>query len=67
MGLQLATWQPKAAAEIPAEIQAMAEKRQQARTDKDWATADQMRDEITATGYEVEDTPEGPRVSPLKS
>ena len=67
MGLQLATWQPKAAAEIPAEIQAMAEKRQQARTDKDWAVADQMRDEITAAGYEVEDTPEGPRVSPLKS
>ena len=67
MGLQLATWQPKAAAEIPAEIQAMAEKRQQARTDKDWATADQLRDEIMAAGYEVDDTPEGPRVSPLNS
>ena len=45
----------------------MAAKRQQARADKDWAIADQMRDEIAAAGYEVEDTPDGPRVRPLKS
>ena len=67
MGLGLANWQPEAAAEIPAEILAMAHKRQQARAGKDWATADHMRDELAAAGYEVEDTPEGPRVSPLKS
>ena len=66
MGLGLAEWAPQEE-EIPAEIQAMAAKRQQARADKDWAVADQMRDEIAAAGYEVEDTPDGPRVRPLKS
>ena len=59
MGLQLATWQPKAAAEIPAEIQAMAEKRQQARTDKDWATADVIRKQLDELGIVLEDTSEG--------
>ena len=66
MGLGLAEWAPQEE-EIPAAIQAMAAKRQQARADKDWAIADQMRDEIAAAGYEVEDTPDGPRVRPLKS
>ena len=65
MGLGLADWEPQEE-EIPAEIQAMAEKRQQARADKDWATADQMRDEIAAAGYEIEDAPEGPRIRPTK-
>ena len=65
MGLGLAEWAPQEE-EISAEIQSMAAKRQQARTDKDWATADQMRDEIAAAGYEIEDTPDGPRLRPLK-
>ena len=65
MGLGLAEWTPQEE-EVPAEIQAMAAKRHQARSDREWATADQMRNEIAAAGYEVEDTPEGPRVRPLK-
>ncbi|MEZ5204545.1 MAG: cysteine--tRNA ligase [Acidimicrobiales bacterium] len=34
--------------------------RQQARVDKDFATADRIRDELAAEGWEIVDTPEGP-------
>ena len=36
--------------------------RQAARAAKNKPEADALRDQITAAGYEVEDTPEGPRV-----
>ena len=35
-------------------------KREEARKNKDWAVADQMRDEIAAEGYTVLDTADGP-------
>ncbi len=50
--------------EVPAEVVALAEQRQAARAAKDWALADQLRDQITAAGYTVEDTPNGPIVRP---
>ena len=50
--------------EVPAEVLALAEQRQAARSAKDWALADQLRDQITAAGYTVEDTPNGPVVRP---
>jgi cysteinyl-tRNA synthetase len=37
--------------------------REQARRDKDWATADRLRDELHANGWAVEDTSEGPILS----
>ena len=48
--------------EIPAEIIAKAEARTAARKAKDWKLADALRDEITAAGYVIEDTPNGPKV-----
>jgi len=48
--------------DIPAEIIEKAEARQTARKAKDWKKADALRDEITAAGYVVEDTPTGPKV-----
>ena len=48
--------------EIPAEIIEKAEKRKQAKANKDWAGADGLRDEITAAGFLVEDTPDGYRI-----
>ncbi len=44
---------------LPAEIQELAEKRQQARKAKDFALADQLRDKITSLGYIVEETRQG--------
>ncbi len=45
---------------LPKEIKILAEKREQARRQKDWKTADILRDEIKQLGYEVKDTAEGP-------
>jgi len=51
--------------EVPAEIVEMAEKRAEARKNKDFALADKLRDEIKAKGYEVKDTPDGMKISKL--
>jgi cysteinyl-tRNA synthetase len=64
-GLGLAEWEPQAEAEVPAEIVALAEQRQQARSEKRWADAVTLRDQITAAGYAIEDTAEGPRISAI--
>ena len=61
LGLRLAEWEP-AAAEIPAEILTLAQQRQEARAARRWQEADALRDQIKAAGYEIEDTPQGPRV-----
>ena len=42
-----------------AEIEALIAKRAQARKEKDWATADAIRDELNARNIIVEDTPHG--------
>jgi cysteinyl-tRNA synthetase len=49
---------------VPAEIENLALQRDEARAAKDWARADELRDEIRALGWEVEDTSEGTRVHP---
>lgn len=47
--------------DLDAEIEALIEKRQQARKEKNWAVADQIRDELKARGIILEDTPQGVR------
>ncbi len=42
-----------------AEIEALIEKRAKARKERDWATADAIRDELNARNIIVEDTPQG--------
>jgi cysteinyl-tRNA synthetase len=66
LGLNLAAWQPAAAAAIPDEVLALVEQRQQARAEKRWKDADALREHIRALGYEVEDTAQGARVLPRK-
>jgi len=61
LGLRLAVWEP-VEEEIPAEILEMAEQRRQARKEKRWQEADALREKIIAAGYEVQDTPQGPKV-----
>ncbi len=65
LGLRLAEWQPKAES-IPPDIMALVEQRQQARQEKRWQDADALRAQVTAAGYEIEDTPQGPRVKSRK-
>lgn len=43
----------------PEQVVALAERRQQARANKDWPESDRLRDEITGLGWQVQDTPEG--------
>ncbi len=53
----------RAAEEIPQEIIDMANARTEARKAKNWALADQLRDEIKAKGYELKDTPDGVKIT----
>ena len=41
------------------EIESSLEERTQARTDKDWALSDKIRDELSSRGIAVMDTPQG--------
>lgn len=45
--------------DIDDEIEQLIEQRQQARANKDWATADKIRDELKAKGIILKDTPQG--------
>ena len=47
---------------LPVEVQTLAEQRQKARDEKNWAESDRLRDEIAAFGWQVQDTPEGPKL-----
>ncbi|KAA8735202.1 cysteine--tRNA ligase, partial [Corynebacterium tuscaniense] len=40
-------------------VQVELERRAQARADKDWATADEVRDRLAAAGIDVTDTADG--------
>jgi cysteinyl-tRNA synthetase len=47
---------------IPDNILVMRDERENARKNKDFQRADELRDAILAAGYLIEDTPQGPRV-----
>ena len=55
----------QAALEPTAEVLALAEERQAARTRRDWAAADALRRRMVALGWEVRDSPSGPELVPL--
>ncbi|HEY3341816.1 MAG TPA: cysteine--tRNA ligase [Anaerolineae bacterium] len=65
LGLCLAEWKP-AEEVVPHEIQALADQRQQARKEKRFKDADTLRAQVVAAGYEIEDTPQGPRIHARK-
>ena len=45
--------------DLDSEIEALIEERQEARKNKEWATADRIRDELKAKGIILKDTPQG--------
>ena len=55
---------PEAAQDVAAvdpEVAALVAEREAARAAKDWATADRIRDDLASRGFDLIDTPEGPR------
>ncbi len=59
LGLDLVSEAEESADSLDAEIEALIQKRQEARKNKDWATADQIRDELAARNIKLIDTPDG--------
>lgn len=53
------------AADVPPEIQAMADQRQQARANKDFAKADELRNKLTEAGWIIEDNADGQLLKPV--
>ena len=49
--------------QLPAQVQELVERRAQARKEKNFALADQLRDEIAALGYEVKETRQGTQIT----
>lgn len=48
---------------VPAEVQTLLDERQTARTEKNWAKSDELRDKLKEMGYAVKDTPKGQQLS----
>lgn len=65
LGLRLAEWQPPEEI-IPEEITSLVEQRSLARKEKRWADADSLRQQVSDAGFEIEDTPLGPKVKVKK-
>ena len=55
----LAWYEEKNVSAIPAEVQAIAEERWTARTNKDWAKSDELRAKLAELGYTVKDSKTG--------
>lgn len=51
----------------PAEVMALVADREKSRASKDFPASDKLRDRIKELGWEVEDTPNGPRISKINS
>ena len=60
MGIVIAQQQEE---QLPAQVQELVERRAQARKEKNFALADQLRDEIAALGYEVKETRQGTQIT----
>src|SRR6478609_1250681 len=48
---------------IPHEVAQLAEERENARREKDWKRSDELREQISALGWEVRDTKDGPKLT----
>ncbi len=47
---------------IPGQVMDLVRRREEARQQRDWKVADSLRAEVSRLGYQVDDTPSGPRV-----
>ena len=60
---QVLNVEPELEAEVPAEIVQLAQARAQARLAKDFSRSDQLRDELSARGWEIRDTKDGQKLT----
>jgi cysteinyl-tRNA synthetase len=61
-GLKLSEVRPEEPVEVPAEVRELVAQREAARKAKNFQEADALRAKIAAMGYEVIDTPQGPKI-----
>lgn len=61
LGLKLDEYLGKAI-EVPEKVQKLVNKREQARKSGDFKASDELRHKIKKLGYEIEDTPAGPKI-----
>lgn len=66
LGLDLTAQAAAPTADVPADIKALAEKRWAARTAKDWATADSLRQELLAKGWSMKDGKDAYTLAPIR-
>ncbi len=59
LGVSLPAPEEEVVVEVPAEVQALAETRWQARQNKDWAKSDELRDQLKQMGWVVKDGKDG--------
>jgi cysteinyl-tRNA synthetase len=62
--LGLANLLERAEITVPAEVRALAQAREQARSQRDFRHADKLREDLRALGWEVRDGPDGPELLP---
>jgi len=65
--LVLGVLQTEDAAAPDSQVLDLAEQRSRARADKNWGEADRLRDELAQVGWEVRDTPDGPKLKRIRS
>jgi cysteinyl-tRNA synthetase len=52
---------------VPTEVAQLATQRENARREKNWKRSDELREQISALGWEVRDTKDGPKLTPRAS
>jgi cysteinyl-tRNA synthetase len=57
--------EPDSKIEVPKEVALLAKEREDARRGKDWKRSDELRDRLSALGWQVRDTKEGQKLAPL--
>jgi cysteinyl-tRNA synthetase len=65
LGLRLSELAPVPTRDVPPEIVALADAREEARKAKDFAQADALRAEIESRGFTVKDTNSGPKIEEI--
>jgi len=62
LGLRLKEVKSRILTTFPSEIKGLIQERERLRKEKKWREADKIRIELYSRGYEIEDTPKGPRI-----